>query len=516
MIGPFLDETDGVTPITSLAGNGTEISKDGGAYATGPTLGTHDSEGMYPLALTTTHTNTVGLMLIKSFDATTHCPVFDWYEVIEEAVYDRDYAASALGYVANAPVNAAQVGGQTASAAGTVTFPGTIASSTNITSASGVSLSGTQTFNNTGTWTGNISGNVTGSVGSLTTNNDKTGYALSGTQTFNNTGTWTGNLSGSVGSVTATVSADVVSISGDGPAADNLERWFDGTVGFGTSGSVITGSLSGAVGSITGVTFPSNFSVLGINASGHVVLQDSSLVTAKLGTFVLAKTTNITGFNDIAATAVVVGGPIATSGGAVQITNLIVSLGDDSIEPGAFTTSTRDQMKTDTWGSTTTRTLTGGENIVLAKGTGVTGFNDLSAAQVNTEVDTGLADVGLTTTVTGRIDAAVSSRASAASLSTVDSNVSAILDDTGTSGVVLSAATCNKVADHGRRRTQANVFASSDGDAISKNSGYGQIQQGQKASISGTTLTVLNTDGSTLGTFTVTKDGTAEPLTGVS
>src|SRR3989337_1494054 len=41
------------------------------------------------------------------------------------------------------------------------------------------------------------------------------------------------------------------------------------------------------------------------------------------------------------------------------------------------------------WG-TTTRVLTAGTNIVLAKGTGVTGFNDLSAAEVNAEVDTAL------------------------------------------------------------------------------------------------------------------------------
>lgn len=43
------------------------------------------------------------------------------------------------------------------------------------------------------------------------------------------------------------------------------------------------------------------------------------------------------------------------------------------------------------WG-TATRLLTAGTNIALAKGTGVTGFNDLSAAQVNAEVDTALAD----------------------------------------------------------------------------------------------------------------------------
>lgn len=42
--------------------------------------------------------------------------------------------------------------------------------------------------------------------------------------------------------------------------------------------------------------------------------------------------------------------------------------------------------------STATRLLTAGTNIVLAKGTGITGFNDLSAADVNAEVDTALAD----------------------------------------------------------------------------------------------------------------------------
>jgi hypothetical protein len=45
----------------------------------------------------------------------------------------------------------------------------------------------------------------------------------------------------------------------------------------------------------------------------------------------------------------------------------------------------------DVW-ATATRLLTAGTNIVLAKGVGVTGFNDLSAAQVNTEADTALTD----------------------------------------------------------------------------------------------------------------------------
>jgi len=48
----------------------------------------------------------------------------------------------------------------------------------------------------------------------------------------------------------------------------------------------------------------------------------------------------------------------------------------------------------DIW-AVATRLLTAGTNIVLAKGTGVTGFTDLSAAQVNTEVATALAAIDL-------------------------------------------------------------------------------------------------------------------------
>lgn len=68
----------------------------------------------------------------------------------------------------------------------------------------------------------------------------------------------------------------------------------------------------------------------------------------------------------------------------------------------------------------------------------VTGFNDLSAAQVNTEVDTALADVGLTSTITGRIDASVSSRASQASVDTRGHQCGRDSDDTGTSGVIVA------------------------------------------------------------------------------
>ena len=222
--------------------------------------------------------------------------------------------------------NTDQLAGQTVTAAAGVTFPASVASPTNITSASGVVLASTthtgaviptvSTVTNgvtvsdktgfklasdglvsvtswtvaitgnitgnlsgsvgsvtgavgsvtgaVGSVTGNVGGNVVGSVGSVTgsvgsvaspvtagTVNDKTGFSLTPTTGLGNqTANITGSLSGSVGSVTGSVGS------------------VTGAVGSVTGN--VGGNVIGSVGSISGVTFPSNFASLGINASGHV------------------------------------------------------------------------------------------------------------------------------------------------------------------------------------------------------------------------------------------------------
>lgn len=104
------------------------------------------------------------------------------------------------------------------------------------------------------------------------------------------------------------------------------------------------------------------------------------------------------------------------------------------------------------WG-VATRVLTAGTNIVLAKGTGITGFNDLSAAQVNTEADTALSDVGLTTTITGRIDAAMTTRASQTSVDDLPTNAElATALGTADDAVLAAIAALNNLS-------QANVRA---------------------------------------------------------
>jgi hypothetical protein len=89
MLGAFVDATDGVTEEVGLAGGGTEISKAGAAFGTGPVLGTHDAEGWYPIDLTTTHTNTLGPLVVKSHNSATHLPVWKEFSVLSAVAYAR-------------------------------------------------------------------------------------------------------------------------------------------------------------------------------------------------------------------------------------------------------------------------------------------------------------------------------------------------------------------------------------------------------------------------------------------
>lgn len=88
------------------------------------------------------------------------------------------------------------------------------------------------------------------------------------------------------------------------------------------SGRVTVGTNADKTGYSLTQAFPTNFASLAVNASGHVVLQDASLVTAKLGTFALAKTTNITGFNDLDAAGTRAAVGLATANLDTQIGTL--------------------------------------------------------------------------------------------------------------------------------------------------------------------------------------------------
>jgi hypothetical protein len=143
-----------------------------------------------------------------------------------------------------------------------------------------------------------------------------------------------------------------------------------------------------------------------------------SVVGKVVGIFSIANRT-VTRVTLVDTVTTVTGGALETS-----LQALITTVG----AAGAGLTATA----TAVW-AVATRLLTAGTNIVLAKGTGVTGFNDLSAAQVNTEADTALSDVGMTTTRTGYLD-----NLSAGAVA-LQSSLSALITTVGVAGAGLTA-----------------------------------------------------------------------------
>lgn len=122
-------------------------------------------------------------------------------------------------------------------------------------------------------------------------------------------------------------------------------------------------------------------------------------------------------------------------------------------------------------------------------------LSTVTTAQVNAECDTAISDAALAT---------------AAALATVDGNIDSILSDTGTDGVVISAATANQIADALLNRDFSSV---SDTNARTALNALRFLRNAY--SISGTTLTVTKEDDSTSAwTSTLTTNASADPVTG--
>lgn len=230
-----------------------------------------------------------------------------------------------------------------------------------------------------GTGTGQLS--ITSGAVTVGTNNDKSGYSL--TQAF-----------------PANFSA--MAITG--------------------GGAVTAGTVSDKTGYSLTQTFPSNFSALGISAGGHISNVDT-LTTytgntpqtgdgyAYLGTNLgatgsnlrLAKGTQITGLNDIAATAIVSAGAITTSGGAVitvttatNLTNAPTS-GDLTATMKASVTAAVPSAATIQSGLATSSALSTVNTNVIAVGTGVSALGSPMQAGATVVLSANGLD-GITTT----------------------------------------------------------------------------------------------------------------------
>lgn len=271
----FVSSTDGFTPVTPtspaayISANGATWTATTNAVAVATLAAGQSLAGVYYIELTAAEVANLG-----------------WITVNIQATNARQYNAQ-IQIMAYDPYDVVRIG---------------------LTSIPNVAQ---------GTTGAIATGNATGQV-TVATNNDKTGYALSGTQTFNMTGSITGSLSGSVGSVTGSVAS--------------------------VTGSV--GSVTGAVGSVTG------------NVGGNV--------TGSVGSLTATAVQNI--WDDTTSSLTVVG-----SVGKLIVDNL-----------NATVSSRSTLTDTQVWAAAT-RTLSAGTNIVLAKGTGITGFNDITVNNIWSE-----------------------------------------------------------------------------------------------------------------------------------
>lgn len=235
--------------------------------------------------------------------------------------------------------------------------------------------------------------------------------------------------------------------------------------------------------------------------------------------------------------------PNALASGRVEV--LLGAVTNGVIAAASFASNALDAV----W-SATTRLLSAGTNIVLAKGTGVTGFNDLSAAQVNAEADTALADVGLTSTITGRIDVATSTRLASGSyvapldaagtrsavglasanldtqLSAIDTKTTNLPSDPADQSLIIAAtnslaaaiAALNNVSAADVLAQVNTALTTAVADSVPADGSRPSIAQAAymntqfllERTVTGTTLTVKKPDGSTT-LFTITLNDATTP-----
>ena len=332
-VGPFYDKTDGVTIETALTITNERITltadTDGGSAPTnildnitGATSATANDlnyitgndAGMMQLELAAADTNRVGRMFLSITDAANHVPVFHEFFVLPQAIYDwltgvivplpanvtqlLGTAWLVPGTAGTPDVNTKLAGGQTVSAAGTVTLPGTVASTTNITAGTITTVTNLTNAPTAGDLTATMKTSVTTAATAAT----PTAAAVTG----------------AVGSVTGNVGGNVV-----------------GTVAsvVGAVGSVIgaVGSVTGNVGGVVGVTFPA--------VVGDALIANQSTINSN----VLSVQTSV---DDLPTNA-----ELATSQASADDATLAA----------------------------------------------IAALNNLSAAQVNAEVDTAIADAALAT-----------------------------------------------------------------------------------------------------------------------
>lgn len=465
-IGPAVAVGDGFTPVASLdlsTADEAELLKADGAATSSIAAATFaaitGADGWYDLTLTTSHTDTVGELLVVVNDDSLILPIYQRFQVIEEAAYDAIFAASAAPATA-AGVSAVETDTQDIQARlpaalvnsrmdSTIDATGMEAGAVANIQAGLVMASGT--IGDTGNDTTHLH------LEGLTFGDDEINKRLLVVRDVSESeyhSAWiedwatTGDLAtlqealpftpqndtdlywllpirqdvdivkadGEPLESTGVVDANMVQINGDTTYVDNFVLFLTG-MGW---GDVVLRSTIDVVTSQTQFTLiagqgpPDNDAIpvgsrvfiqnhANLRQSCQGIVSDYTGATLSIQLAADPGIFTITAGNIITVLVKSAQSPTETqNANMVQVSSdttaadtleLFAEALDQStgqLDSGSFASGSFDAV----W-SVATRVLTAGTNIALAKGTGVTGFNDLSAAQVNAEVDTALADIHL-------------------------------------------------------------------------------------------------------------------------
>lgn len=431
-IGPFLDDTDFKTAETGLTIANTDIKLmiNGAASADKNSGGgTHRANGVYGITFDATDTATVGEIFV-SVKVAGALPVFATFVVVEEAVYDMLFAASAIGYIANAAVNVAQFGG------------------------SNGTFSGGRPEVNTSHAAGTAWGSGAITAGSIA--NDAITAA---------------KLASDVG---PEIMASTPAAGGPYPGL--------GIIAIGTAQAADANSITLAAGfsataaNMVGVSVFVYSSTNGKYArgistaynDGTKVLTVSGLGEAPTGTVLYVLYASPSGQLTGTQTFDMVGDITGNLSGSVGSVTNGVTLAANAITAAAtaadFTTEIQSGL------------ATAAELAKVPKSDSNVTWNATALASINAEADTAISDVGLTTTITGRIDAAITTRATPAQ--------------------ILTTALTEAYAADGAAGTLSQILFAIQAFL-------------QERSVAGTTLTVNKLDGTTAAmTFTL-DDGTS-------
>lgn len=483
VIGPFVDSTDGNTAETALTVNASDIrlSKNGAnIVAKNSGGGTHDELGYYTITLDATDTDTVGRLQVMVHVAGA-LPVYHEFQVLEEAIFDALFAASANAFTGAA--------GSTVANANVTQISGDATAADNLEAI----LDGT--------------GGTGLTLSTLTTSGTVTLNAL----TVSNATTLTGAVSlGSTLTVTGTTTLAAV-------ACTTITA--SGAVAFQSTFAVTTSTSLGALSCTT------------LTASGAVAFQSTFAVTTSTSLAALSATTfatsGTTTLNALTVTNALTVSGATTLTGAVTATNA-----SNNLRLGTFTVDTNAIAWAAAWDaevqSECADALVAYDGLVpadLPANFAALGINASGHVSRVTLVDT-LTTYTSNTPQSGDAFARLGAPAGAsvsADVAAVKTDTAAILDDTGTSGVVVAPAsktgyTLSSAGAAAVMTTQMTESYAADGVAPTPAQALFLIQQHlTEFAIVSTTWTTKKLDGSTTAaTFTLDSSTTPTSITRAS